>query len=175
MAVRRVVAVWCAVLLAALLPVAAALAAGSAKKAAASATATVATGAASASAATSTAPIQLPGTTNPFSPGVPVSPATTPSTTAQLTSTGGTTTGGDSGLTGTGALLVVIGAAVILGGIAFFIWRDARRHAPAIAGSHAHVEEGTGHKAGSKKPAKPRKLSAAEAKRRKRGRAPRRK
>ena len=62
----------------------------------------------------------------------------------------------------------MIGAVVVLGGIAFFIWRDARRRAPARP---AEALGGTGRRAGSKPPPKPRKLSAAERKRRKRGKA----
>jgi hypothetical protein len=64
----------------------------------------------------------------------------------------------------------VVGAIVVLGGIAFFIWRDARRRAPVKAG--AVGTDGRG-RTGSKPPPKPRKLSPAERKRRKRGRAPR--
>jgi hypothetical protein len=55
---------------------------------------------------------------------------------------------------------------VVLGGIAFFIWRDARRRAPARGGEGYEIR-----RSGSKRPPKPRKLSPAERKRRKRGRA----
>jgi hypothetical protein len=57
----------------------------------------------------------------------------------------------------------------VLGGISFYIWRDARRRAPARTRGVAAV--GEGRRVGSKQRAKPRKLSPAERKRRKRGRA----
>jgi hypothetical protein len=85
--------------------------------------------------------------------------------------TNATQTAGGGSLSGDGALAIVIGAIVVLGGISFYIWRDARRRAPART---ADALGGTGRRAGSKPPSKPRKLSAAERKRRKRGRAPRR-
>jgi hypothetical protein len=68
-------------------------------------------------------------------------------------------------------LAIVLGAVIVLGGIAYYIWRDARRRAPART---ADALGGTGRRAGSKPPPKPRKLSPAERKRRKRGRAQRR-
>jgi hypothetical protein len=61
-----------------------------------------------------------------FSPGLPqqsVSVQTTTSPPAITT----TTSAGGSGLSGSGALAIAIGAVVVLGGISFFIWRDARR------------------------------------------------
>jgi hypothetical protein len=58
---------------------------------------------------------------------------------------------------------------IVLGGISFYIWRDARRRAPVRA--HAAGPIGEGRRTGSKQRAKPRKLSPAERKRRKRGRA----
>ncbi len=113
------------------------------------------------------------GATNPLSGGVsPVSPTPTPTTTTSPpVVTNATQTSGSSGLSGDGALAIVIGAVVVLGGISLFIWRDARRRAPART---ADALGGTGRRAGSKAPPKPRKLSAAERKRRRRGRAPRR-
>jgi hypothetical protein len=102
----------------------------------------------------------------------PVSPTPTPTTTPTVpVVTNATQTSGSSGLSGGGALAIVIGAVVVLGGISLFIWRDARRRAPART---SDALGGTGRRAGSKPPPKPRKLSAAERKRRKRGRAPRR-
>jgi hypothetical protein len=65
--------------------------------------------------------------------------------------------------------VIVVGAIVVLGGIALFIWRDARRRAP-VRTAEAGVG-GTGRRAGSKAAPKPRKLSAAERKRRKRGKS----
>jgi hypothetical protein len=57
---------------------------------------------------------------------------------------------------------------IVLGGIAFFIWRDARRRAPVRT---AEAGVGSGRRTGSKPPPKPRKLSPAERRRRKRGKA----
>jgi beta-lactamase regulating signal transducer with metallopeptidase domain len=114
-------------------------------------------------------------TTSPFSPGVPVAPATTPSTTTPttaLTATNSTTGGG--GLSSTDALVIVIGAAVVLIAIAFFIWRDARRRAPV---RHRRPEatsgDGRARSGAGPRTTKPRKLSPAERRRRKRGRAKR--
>jgi hypothetical protein len=58
----------------------------------------------------------------------------------------------------------------VLTGISLFIWRDARRRAPVrhrAAGEAANA----GSRAAAKQRAKPRKLSPAERRRRKRGRA----
>jgi hypothetical protein len=83
------------------------------------------------------------------------------------------TAAGGGSLSGASALAIVVGAVVVLGGIAWYIWRDARRRAPVRAGDAGGFDI-TGLHAGSKAPPKPRKLSPAERKRRKRGRAPRR-
>ena len=77
---------------------------------------------------------------------------------------------GSSGLSGDAAIGIAIGAIALLTGISFFIWRDARRRAP-LKHHAAHADAGVGARSGSKAPPKPRKLSAAERKRRKRGRA----
>jgi hypothetical protein len=82
------------------------------------------------------------------------------------------TAAGGGSLSSASALAIVVGAVVVLGGIAYFIWRDARRRAP-VRTAEAGLG-GTGRRTGSKPPPKPRKLSAAERKRRKRGRAQRR-
>jgi hypothetical protein len=58
---------------------------------------------------------------------------------------------------------------MVLGGISLYIWRDARRRAPVRAHAGGPIDEG--RRAGSKARPKPRKLSPAERKRRKRGRA----
>jgi hypothetical protein len=58
-----------------------------------------------------------------------------------------------------------VGAIVILAGISFFIWRDARRRAPVKPGVVAATAGGSKPRRGS------RKLSPAERRRRKRGRA----
>jgi hypothetical protein len=128
-------------------------------------------GAALAASTTPAVPITPNGSTNPLSGGVtPVSPAPTPtaSATAPPIASGATQTNGGSSLSSGSALAIVIGAVVVLGGISFYIWRDARRRAPATT---ADALGGAGHRAGSKAPPKPRKLSAAERKRRKRGKA----
>lgn len=127
--------------------------------------------AALAASTTPAVPITPNGSTNPLSGGVtPVSPAPTPtaSTTAPPIVSGATQTNGSSSLSSGSTLAIVIGAVVVLGGISFYIWRDARRRAPATT---ADALGGAGHRAGSKAPPKPRKLSAAERKRRKRGKA----
>jgi hypothetical protein len=81
-----------------------------------------------------------------------------------------TSTAAGNGLSGGDAIAIALGAAVVLGGISFYIWRDARRRAPVRRRS-AMATVGAGSRAGSKTRTKPRKLSAAERRRRKRGRA----
>lgn len=116
----------------------------------------------------------LPGTalaqgpTNPLAPGLPSSPPTIPNQTTPTIINPTTTTPGSSGLSGGAAIGIAIGAIVLLVGISFFIWRDARRRAPV---RHAHATAGVGARSGSKRQPKPRKLSPAEKRRRKRGRA----
>jgi hypothetical protein len=73
-------------------------------------------------------------------------------------------------LTGTEGLLIGIGALALLGGVAIFIWRDSRRHA-GVRQSYTAAEALGGGRSGSKAPQKSRKLSQAERRRRKRGRA----
>ena len=80
-------------------------------------------------------------------------------------------TAGASALSSTNALIIVIGAVVILLGISYFIWRDARRRAPGSTTTGTGAEGRA--RAGTKPPPKPRKLSPAERRRRKRGRAKR--
>jgi hypothetical protein len=108
---------------------------------------------------------------NPFSPGLPSSPGATPTGTTQtaITSPSSTSTGGGN-LGGGSVVAIAIGAIVLLGGISFFIWRDARRRAP-VRRRPAVATSGEGSRAGSRQRAKPRKLSPAERRRRKRGRA----
>ncbi len=123
-----------------------------------------------------TTPTATPNTTNPFSPGIPIPQATTTTpTTASTPSVGQTTTSSSSssGLSGTDAIVIGIVAAVVLGGIAFFIWHDARHRAPVHStAGNAEGLPGTATR-GSKAPPKTRKLSQAERRRRKRGRAKR--
>jgi hypothetical protein len=107
--------------------------------------------------------------TNPLSPGFPQQSVPVPTTTtAAPTITTTATAGSGSGFSGTSAIFIAVGAIVVLGGISFYIWRDARRRAPVRAHA-ATIDEG--RRSGSKQRAKPRKLSPAERKRRKRGRA----
>jgi hypothetical protein len=68
-------------------------------------------------------------------------------------------------VSGGGIAAIAVGAIVILAGISFFIWRDARRRAPVKQGVVAATA------GGSKPRPKSRKLSPAERRRRKRGRA----
>jgi hypothetical protein len=109
---------------------------------------------------------------SPLTPGVPQSPApTTPTPTPAPTVVNPTTTtSGDSGLSGPTALIIAVGALIILAGISFYIWHDARRRAPVRHRTAAAEAEG-GPRAGSKARTKQRKLSPAERRRRKRGRA----
>jgi hypothetical protein len=108
--------------------------------------------------------------TSPFAPGIPVSPppAQTATTPPVVISTPGSTSSG--GLSGGGAVAIGVGAIAVLGGICFFIWRDARRRAPIH--HRATVASGAdGARPGHKPKPKTRKLSRAERRRRKRGRA----
>jgi hypothetical protein len=108
--------------------------------------------------------------TSPLSPGLPAAPVQTQTATTPALTLGNTTSSTDTGLSGTGAIAIALGAMLMLGGIAFYIWRDARRRAPV---RHRVAEAGTpeGARAGAKARAKQRKLSPAERRRRKRGRA----
>ena len=80
------------------------------------------------------------------------------------------TAGSGSAFTGSSAVVIAVGALVVLGGISLFIWRDARRRAPKGRRTLAPIDA-EGKRAGSKPRPKPRKLSQAERRRRKRGRA----
>lgn len=133
-------------------------------------------GAAAAASGTTPAPTLPPaGSTTPFAPGVPQSGAATPTSstpTVVPSPSQGTATSGSSGLSSTGVALVVIGALALLVGISLFIWRDARRRAPVKAGARGALDDDDRRsKPGSKRQQKPRKLSPAERRRRKRGRA----
>jgi predicted lipid-binding transport protein (Tim44 family) len=112
------------------------------------------------------------GPSNPFAPGVPQSPAPTPAPTVQAPTIVNptTTTGGDSSLSGGAAIGIAVGALLLIGGISFYIWYDARKRAPRRRRA-AEALAGAGGRAGSKRAPKPRKLSQAERRRRKRGRA----
>jgi uncharacterized iron-regulated membrane protein len=116
------------------------------------------------------------GTGNALTPGLPqpqaTIPTTAPTTTAPVVpQTSTTSSGSSSGLSGTSAIAIAIGAVIVLGGIAYFIWWDARKRAPRRGRLAAAGVGSPGRRAGSKPPPKPRKLSPAERRRRKRGRA----
>jgi hypothetical protein len=114
--------------------------------------------------------IALAAPTSPLSPGLPAAPVQTQTATTPPLSVPGTSSSTDNGLSGSGAIAIAVGAVVVLGGISLFIWRDARRRAPVRHRSAVATAE-AGGRAGSKTRAKPRKLSPAERRRRKRGRA----
>ena len=108
---------------------------------------------------------------NPLTPGFPQPSVSIPTTTTAVPTIQTTATAGSgSGLSGSSAVIIAIGAIVVLGGIALFIWRDARKRAPRGHRLTASIDA-EGKRAGSKPRPKSRKLSAAEKRRRKRGRA----
>jgi hypothetical protein len=109
--------------------------------------------------------------TNPFSPGFPQPSVSTETTTTAVPTISTTATAGSgSAFSGNGAIIIAIGAIVVLGGISLFIWRDARKRAP-VHQRAAAAATGSGGRQGSKQRGKPRKLSPAERRRRKRGQA----
>jgi len=122
-------------------------------------------------AAPSVALAQPTPTTSPLGSGVtPLAPIpTTTSTTVPTVVTNSSTSGGSS-LSGSSAIAIALGAIIVLAGISFFIWRDARRRAP-IHARHADAAAGPDGRTPGSKRVKPRKLSPAERRRRKRGRA----
>ena len=85
-------------------------------------------------------------TPSPLSPGIPALPTpSTPTPTVPVTTTSSSSGGGFSG---TDAIAVAAGAVVLLVGISFFIWRDARRRAPT-GGRVATATAGDGPRAGT--------------------------
>jgi len=108
------------------------------------------------------------GQGNSLTPFTPQGPTPTQTaTTATVNPVSTSTTG--SGLTGTDGVAIGIGAVLVLGGISFFIWRDARKRAPVR--QHAATAAAGGGPGPRQRPQKSRKLSPAERRRRKRGRA----
>ncbi len=107
---------------------------------------------------------------NPFAPFQQTTPQTVSSTQTPAVQLTTTTSSSGGGLSGGSAIAIAIGAFVVLAGISLFIWRDARRHAPVRRRPATAVPAGSGGRPGSKRD-KPRKLSPAERRRRKRGRA----
>jgi hypothetical protein len=73
-------------------------------------------------------------------------------------------------VSGEDAIVIALGAILLLAGISFFIWRDARQRAPH-RGHAATATAGAGARTGTKPRPKPRKPSPGERRRRKRGRA----
>lgn len=113
----------------------------------------------------------LAQTTNPLSPLTPSVPQATSTTSATApVAVQTTTTSGNSTLSGTNAIVIAIGAIVLIAGISFFIWYDARRRAP-VRHRTAEATAGGSARPGTKPKPKPRKPSPAERRRRKRGRA----
>jgi hypothetical protein len=108
--------------------------------------------------------------TSPLSPGLPAPTPSTATTTPQV-AFAPTSTSGGSGLSGASAVAIGVAALVVISGIAFFIWYDARKRAPVRHRASAGGRGEPGSRAGSKQRIKPRKLSPAERRRRKRGRA----
>jgi hypothetical protein len=113
---------------------------------------------------------------NPLTPGLPQNPSAAPTTAPvpapTVTGTNNVSTAGGSTLSGASATVIAVGALVVLLGISLFIWRDARRRAPVRRRAATDGPDAT-TRTGSKPRTKPRKLSPAERRRRKRGRAPR--
>jgi hypothetical protein len=110
--------------------------------------------------------------TNPLS-GLPTPGGTPTSTTAApppavVNTTAGA--GGGGGISSGSAIGIAVAAFVIIAGIAIAIMRDARRRVKHDKPQTPPEERVPG----SKRPPKARKLSSAERRRRKRGRAPRR-
>ncbi|MDE3133540.1 MAG: hypothetical protein KGL15_05700 [Acidobacteriota bacterium] len=95
--------------------------------------------------------------------------APTPQTTTASAAT--TASSSSSGLSGADAAIIAVVGVLVLGGLAFWIWYDARGHAARVGHGHDDGLFGQRAHAGSKAPRKPRKLTLAERKRRKRGRA----
>ena len=115
-------------------------------------------------------PFAQPTAASPFTPAIPQSQATSPTTTPRPVPGATTSSTGGSGLSGSSAIVIGVGALVLIGGISLFIWRDARRRAPVRHRAAAAAAD-AGGRTGSKSRQKPRKLSPAERRRRKRGRA----
>jgi hypothetical protein len=108
-------------------------------------------------------------TTQPsFSLTSPGASSTPPTTTPTPVTTTSASSGGLSGLDG---VIIAVVAVVVLGGIAFWVWYDARGHLARIGHGHEDSLFGQRAHAGSKAARKQRKLTPAERRRRKRGRA----
>jgi hypothetical protein len=113
----------------------------------------------------------------PLSGGVtaPGTPTPTTATQTQATSPTTTTAGSGGGSIGQSSIIgIVVGSVIVIGGVCFFIFRDASRRTRA-RGRRADAGPTQQPKVPGSQRVNPRKLSAQERRRRKRGRAPRRK
>jgi hypothetical protein len=112
----------------------------------------------------------------PLSGGVTAPGTPTPTTATQTTTSPTTTTAaGGGGSIGKSSIYgIVIGSVIVIGGVCFYIFRDAARRAPSRVRRTATGPSKERKLPGSQR-VKPRKLSSQERRRRKRGRAPRRK
>jgi hypothetical protein len=108
-------------------------------------------------------------------PGLSLSGAEQQALQSQVSSTptpAATTSSSGGGFTSFDAFITALVAALVLGGIAFWVWYDSRGHAARVGHGRDHESIfGQRAHAGSKAPHRPRKLKPAERKRRKRGRA----
>src|SRR6266508_3447852 len=81
---------------------------------------------------------------NPFGP-LPQNSATVPGTTSTsappVLQT--TTAAGSSSVNGAGIAAIAVGAIIILVGISFYIWRDARKRAPVKEGAMVTTASGS--------------------------------
>jgi hypothetical protein len=111
----------------------------------------------------------------PLSGGVTAPPTPTTATQTQATSPTTTTAGSGGGSIGQSSIIgIVVGSVIVIGGVCFFIFRDASRRTRA-RGRRADAGPTQQPKVPGSQRVNPRKLSAQERRRRKRGRAPRRK
>ena len=141
------------------MPVSGALAAGSSSSSSSSSSS-------AASAAAGSAASSAPSGVNPFSGSVGSSPVVTlPATTPVTTSSSSSS----SGFSGLDALIIGFVAILLIIGVGFYVWFDARQHVPRGNTDYEYFD--SHQRKGSKAPTKSRKLSATERKRRKRGRA----
>jgi hypothetical protein len=114
---------------------------------------------------------QLTTTSNPFTGGLTAPGATTATSSAPTTTVVNTSTNGSGGgISTVSALGIAVAAFIVIVGIGVAIFRDARQRVRVRHRDVAPEERIPG----SRRPPKARKLGAAERRRRKRGRAPRR-
>jgi hypothetical protein len=131
-------------------------------------------GGGAAGAATSPSPGSGPLSPALSTPGTPTPTTATQTQTQSALPTTTTAAGGGGSISSASVLGIVIGAIVVIGGVCLYIFRDAARRT-VKHGRAADAPRSTQPSVPGSKRVKPRKLSAQERKRRKRGRAPRRK